>query len=126
MCDGMDDHWRGEVSLLETSLADVKRELTVTQEENVRLRAALAQSELPCVYCTLPKERWSECIHGFPGCDRGDDAVGCPHLGDGLAFEEYRKSVFALILNNITINYDTGEGIIQFELSEYLDAIHQH
>ncbi len=34
--------------------------------ENARLRAALAQSELPCVYCSLPREEWAKCSSGFP------------------------------------------------------------
>lgn len=49
-------------------------------EENTRLRAALANSELPCVYCTLSKEDWNKCRSGFPGCGRADDAMGCPEL----------------------------------------------
>lgn len=55
--------------------------------ENARLRAALAQSELPCVYCSLPREEWAKCSSGFPGCDRADDAVGCPELGARLRAE---------------------------------------
>lgn len=56
-------------------------------QENTRLRAALGNSELPCVYCSLPKEEWAQCEFGFPGCSRADDAVGCPHLGSYLKHE---------------------------------------
>jgi hypothetical protein len=58
------------------------------REENTRLRAALANSELPCAYCTLPAEKWGECQHGFPGCARGDDALGCPHFGAEMKYRE--------------------------------------
>ncbi len=54
---------------------------TAAEAENTRLRAALALSDRPCTYCTLPADKWAECAHGFPGCDRADDAMGCPELG---------------------------------------------
>lgn len=53
--------------------------------ENERLRAALAHSDQPCAYCSLPADEWNKCVSGFPGCGRADDAMGCPHLGDGMA-----------------------------------------
>lgn len=56
--------------------------------ENIRLRAALAQSDQPCAYCTLPAEEWNRCQYGFPGCARADDAMGCPELGARM--EEHR------------------------------------
>jgi hypothetical protein len=59
----------------------LKRAARGTEAENTRLRAALAQSELPCVYCSLPRDEWEKCQHGFPGCSRGEDAMGCPELG---------------------------------------------
>lgn len=62
-----------------------------TEAENTRLRAALANSELPCVYCTLPKDEWSKCPDGFPGCGRADDAMGCPELGARMEAEEWRE-----------------------------------
>ena len=52
--------------------------------ENTRLRAALAHSDQPCVYCSLPADKWAECSRGFPGCPRGDDACGCPELGAAM------------------------------------------
>lgn len=67
-------------------VADLEAEIT-------RLRAALAMSEGPCIYCSLPRERWAECSHGFPGCSRGDDAVGCPELGARLELENLTKAV---------------------------------
>ncbi|UYW33675.1 hypothetical protein [Methylorubrum extorquens] len=49
--------------------------------ENDRLRAALANSGGPCAYCNLSREDWAKCQSGFPGCDRADDAMLCPHFG---------------------------------------------
>lgn len=71
--------------LLDSLKAEWIREVV---DENTRLRAALAQSDQPCVYCTLPAEEWSKCQHGFPGCARADDAMGCPELGARM--EEHR------------------------------------
>lgn len=66
---------------------DTLARLRYLQEENTRLRAALAMSDQPCVYCSLPLDDMSKCQSGFPGCARADDAVGCPHLGAGLEVE---------------------------------------
>lgn len=62
-----------------TLVADLA--LTAAQAENTRLRAALALSDQPCAYCSLPADEWAKCESGFPGCARGDDAMGCPELG---------------------------------------------
>lgn len=64
--------------------------------ENVRLRAALAQSELPCAYCSLPRDKWAKCASGFPGCARADDAAGCPHLGASLELDGLRARIAEL------------------------------
>ncbi len=63
------------------------------QRENTYLRAALAHSDHPCVYCTRTKEEWNTCPFGFPGCPRGDDAMGCPELGARMALDELTKLV---------------------------------
>lgn len=75
----------GAVVRLCKQLCDKEAELVAARAENERLRAALANSELPCVYCSLPAEEFSRCPSGFPGCARADDAVGCPMLGADLA-----------------------------------------
>lgn len=62
-------------------------ELTELQAENTRLRAALAVSRDPCVYCSLPAERMAACPKGFPGCGRADDLMGCPELGASLELQ---------------------------------------
>ena len=54
------------------------------ERENDVLRASTANGSSACVYCTLPRSRWAECDHGFPGCPRGDDAMLCPHVGAEL------------------------------------------
>lgn len=60
--------------------------------ENTRLRAALALSDQPCAYCSLPADEWAKCKHGWPNCGRGDDAMGCPHLGAALELEDLKKN----------------------------------
>lgn len=61
--------------------------ITQLEGENTRLRAALAQSPGACVYCSLPAEDWAKCAHGFPGCSRADDAMGCPELGASMRLD---------------------------------------
>ena len=61
--------------------------------ENTRIRAALANSKSPCVYCSLPADEWAKCPSGFPGCDRADDAMGCPELGASLENAELRAAL---------------------------------
>lgn len=43
------------------------------EAENNHLRRLLATSNLPCIYCELSVEDMNKCVHGFPGCARGDD-----------------------------------------------------
>lgn len=61
------------------------------ETENTRIRAALAQSDQSCVYCSLPRDEWNKCKSGFPGCGRSDDAMGCPELGARLEVEELTR-----------------------------------
>ncbi len=72
-------------------------ELQDLTEENTRLRAALAQSPGACYYCQLPKEQWSKCRSGFPGCARVDDAFGCPELGAMVEYAHLRELCCKLI-----------------------------
>lgn len=65
----------------------IYKRIAELEGENARLRAALAQSDQPCAYCTLSKEDWLKCKSGFPGCARADDAMGCPELGARLEVE---------------------------------------
>jgi hypothetical protein len=68
--------------------AMLHRRLAEATAKNTRLRAALANSKDPCAYCSLAKNEWSKCVKGFPGCDRADDAMGCPELGARLEADE--------------------------------------
>jgi hypothetical protein len=61
--------------------------------ENLRLRAALANSQAACTYCALPRAEWNRCQSGFPGCARADDAMGCPELGAALRESALRDAV---------------------------------
>lgn len=68
-------------------IAEVMRlndQIAGLQAENHRLRAALANSKDPCVYCSLPAEEFAKCQHGFPGCARTDDMSLCPEFGAAL------------------------------------------
>ncbi|WP_197689302.1 hypothetical protein [Bradyrhizobium erythrophlei] len=88
------DHYRALRSEEEKGYArglkDARQE---TEAENVRLRAALARSKDPCVYCSLPAEELFKCNSGFPGCSRADDVMGCPELGAMLRAEEAETEV---------------------------------
>ena len=75
---------------------NMEQELHAVQAENVRLRAALAQSDQPCAYCSLPRDEWTKCPVGFPGCARSDDAMGCPELGARLRAEQLEAEIVRL------------------------------
>lgn len=59
----------------------IKEKLAAAEKENTHLRAALAASKDPCIYCQLPAEEMAKCRSGFPGCSRADDITGCPEFG---------------------------------------------
>ena len=72
-------------------IAALEKHIDAIGAENTRLRAALAQSELPCIHCSLSREDWGKCEIGFPGCARADDATGCPELGAALERDQLRR-----------------------------------
>lgn len=74
---------------------DLESQLAASQDENTRLRAALAVSKSPCVYCQLPKEEMAKCKSGFPGCARMDDLTGCPEFGSSLNEAHLREALDA-------------------------------
>lgn len=93
----------------ESAARDIGKLTTINgdlADENARLRAALAQSDQPCAYCSLPHDEWAKCKSGFPGCDRADDAMGCPHLGASLEAERYRAAL-QKIRDEIAADKDT-------------------
>jgi hypothetical protein len=63
--------------------------------ENTRLRAALAVSKDPCVYCQLPAEEMAKCKSGFPGCARMDDLTGCPEFGAAMELADLKQQLGA-------------------------------
>jgi len=103
------DAWLAEVRGTETAalppwrpleededLAATIAELAEVQEENKRLRAALAHSDQPCAYCSLPYKEFAQCSHGFPGCSRADDMLGCPHLMASIELADLKVELAAL------------------------------
>lgn len=71
----------GPLAPLLTSLQQVTAERDEARKENDRFRAGTANGSGPCAYCNLSREDWTKCRSGFPGCDRADDAMLCPHFG---------------------------------------------
>lgn len=56
-------------------ISELKAELTDSRKEADSLRLFIAKSDLPCIYCGLPKADMGKCASGFPGCGRADDLV---------------------------------------------------
>lgn len=83
--------------ILRESNSCLQNQIKSIQEENTRLRAALAQSPGACHYCQLPKDEWSKCKSGFPGCARANDAFGCPELGAMVEYAHLRDLCCELI-----------------------------
>lgn len=67
--------------------------------ENTKLRAALAVSKDPCVYCQLPEEEMAKCRSGFPGCARMDDITGCREFGAMMQLDDFANQVHCLIFS---------------------------
>lgn len=76
------------------TLAQSQRDEAVS--ENTRLRAALATSKDPCVYCQLPADEMAQCRAGFPGCARMDDITGCPEFGAMMQLDAVQSQRDAL------------------------------
>lgn len=74
-------HTGAGMRVTSTFARQLERELNEATAENTGLRAALASSKDPCLYCQLPKGEMAKCRSGFPGCARADDLMGCPELG---------------------------------------------
>jgi len=74
-----------------------KEQVAELQDENKRLRAALATSPGACVYCQLPRAEWLKCRGGFPGCDRADDVAGCPEFGAMMELGQFQEALKAVL-----------------------------
>ena len=55
------------------------------KRENTKLRAMIGNNREPCIYCGLSATDQSLCVSGFPGCDRADDQLMCPHFAEAMA-----------------------------------------
>lgn len=53
-------------------LRDMVLRLTI---ENDHMRKLLADADVPCMYCHLPRADMGKCQSGFPGCARADDMM---------------------------------------------------
>ena len=104
---------------LRDNTRQLEAENAALQAENTRLRAAMAQSELPCVYCSLPRDEWAKCPVGFPGCARGDDAMGCPELGARLRAEqlEAENERFRAGIKSVGKLIDNSHGVYGLHLN---------
>jgi hypothetical protein len=72
------------------AVSDIIIAFAQAETENIRLRAALAMSKDPCVYCQYPLEEMAKCPSGFPGCARADDMMGCPEMGAAATLHTLR------------------------------------
>jgi len=50
-------------------------ELERLRKENDIMRGLIAESNMDCIYCGLPKADMVKCPSGFPGCGRADDML---------------------------------------------------
>jgi len=50
-------------------------EIARLRKLNDLLRREVAESDLDCIYCGLPKGDMAKCELGFPGCGRADDLM---------------------------------------------------
>lgn len=95
--------WRERIETIDHLTA----QLAASQSENTKLRAALAVSKDPCIYCQLPADEMAKCQSGFPGCGRADDIVGRPHLGaelqlkDQLAAKDQERTDLAMLVRRL-------------------------
>jgi hypothetical protein len=105
------------------------------EAENTRIRAAFANSDHVCVYCSLPAADWAKCQYGFPGCERGEDALGCAELGASLALKDAEAHAKALadaleqIEADCEADYPPSHGAIKqaarAALATYKEAKHE-
>ena len=88
---------------------EAEHHLEELNKENTLLRAALARSKDPCVYCQLPADEMAKCRDGFPGCGRMDDLMGCPELGAMQQLHKIRKLLAAYNETRTHIREELGK-----------------
>lgn len=84
------------VAQLRTRAEQAEKELAEVRIENTRIRAALAVSKDPCIYCQLPAADIGKCAAGFPGCARADDISGCPEFGAAMQLHDVEAKLATL------------------------------
>lgn len=82
---------------------ELKAKVERVTTENTHLRAALATSKDPCIYCQLPAEEMGKCKRGFPGCARADDLSGCPEFGAAMELHDTQARVDDLAMVAISL-----------------------
>jgi hypothetical protein len=91
---------RDEIKVLKEQRDEYQQEAQVEAAERRRLydettllRAALATSKDPCLYCQLPADEMAKCRSGFPGCARMDDLTWCPEFGAMMNEHDLREQL---------------------------------
>jgi FtsZ-binding cell division protein ZapB len=77
-------------------------------DETTLLRAALATSKDPCLYCQLPADEMVKCRSGFPGCARMDDLTGCPEFGAMMVEHDLRQDIVELKRRNAELENEVS------------------
>ena len=95
---------------LARDLVAARHQRADVERENTCLRAALASSQSPCVYCQLPAADMAQCRAGFPGCDRADDLSGCPEFGARLQLADVAYLEAWMRGDNARIHWDAFSG----------------
>lgn len=90
--DYIDETTRAIIALWAAN-SELKAKVEKVTTENTYLRAALATSKDPCIYCQLPAEEMAKCERGFPGCARADDLSGCPEFGAAMEVHDLREAL---------------------------------
>ena len=83
-----------------SELATLRSRVGEAEQKETHLRAALANSKDPCVYCQLPLAEMAKCKSGFPGCGRADDMSGCPEFGS-MMIEHMLREELATLRENV-------------------------
>ena len=71
------------------------------KRENTKLRAMIGNNREPCIYCGLSATDQSLCVSGFPGCDRADDQLMCPHFAEAVGAAQAQVSAVKAALVNV-------------------------
>lgn len=99
---------RAQLEELRKGVLELKAKVERVTTENTHLRAALATSKDPCIYCQLPAEEMGKCKRGFPGCARADDLSGCPEFGAAMELHDTQRERDALRSALRKVWYATG------------------